>query len=309
MNKTIGILAHVDAGKTTFAEQILYHTKSIKNRGRVDHKNSFLDNHNIEKERGIRVFSEQAIFKYNSSNYFLIDTPGHVDFSTEMERAIGVMDYAIVIISGVEGIQGQTEIVWQLLRKYNIPTFFFINKMDRIGANIEAILKEISLNLTKEVCFIAEPFNKGEMSLELIEFIAEHDELLFERYLEEGYEKGLWVNSMKKMIKENKIFPCLSVSALQNIGIDSFLETLDMLTFTKYCDKEEFRGLVYKIRHNDQGNRLTYIKALSGNLKVRESIPIGTDENNICQKVSQIRLYNGSKFQAVDRVSAGELLQ
>lgn len=307
MNKTIGILAHVDAGKTTFAEQMLYHTKSIRNRGRVDYKNSFLDSHNIEKERGITVFSDQGIFNYNSSTYFLIDTPGHVDFSPEMERAIGVMDYAIVIISGVEGVQGQTEIVWQLLRKHKIPTFFFINKMDRIGANIEAILEEISLNLTKEVCFITESFNKGEMSLELIEFIAERDEALFEKYLEEGYEKDLWLNSMKKMIKENKIFPCLSGSALQDAGIDSFLEKLDMLTFTEYCDEEEFSGLVYKIRHDEQGNRLTYIKALSGNLRVRESIPLGTDENNICEKVSQIRLYNGSRFQAVDRVSAGEL--
>ncbi len=307
MNKTIGILAHVDAGKTTFAEQVLYHTKSIKNRGRVDHKNSFLDSHNIEKERGITVFSDQGIFNYNSSTYFLIDTPGHADFSTEMERAIGVMDYAIVIISGVEGIQGQTEIVWQLLRKHKIPTLFFINKIDRIGANIEAILEEISLNLTKEVCFVTESFNKGEMSLELIEFIAERDETLFEKYLEEGYEKDLWLNSMKRMIKENKIFPCLSGSALQDIGIESFLETLDMLTFTEYRDEEGFSGLVYKIRHDEQGNRLTYIKALSGNLKVRESISIGTDENSIYEKASQIRLYNGSKFETVDRVSAGEL--
>lgn len=298
MNKSIGILAHVDAGKTTFAEQILYHTKSIRNRGRVDYKNSFLDSHNIEKERGITVFSDQAIFDYNSSTYYLIDTPGHADFSPEMERAIKIMDYAIVIISGVEGIQGQTEIVWQLLRKHGIPTFFFINKMDRTGANAEAVLKEISLNLTKDVCFITESFNRGEISSEIIEFIAERDEILFEKYLENNYEKDQWINSMKNMIKENKIFPCLSGSALMDIGIESFLETLDLLTFTEYSDKEEFSGLIYKIRHDEQGNRLTFIKALSGTLKVREEIP---------EKVNQIRVYNGSKFKAVDKVSAGDI--
>jgi ribosomal protection tetracycline resistance protein len=303
MNKTIGILAHVDAGKTTFAEQILYHTNSIKNRGRVDHKNSFLDSHNIEKERGITVFSDQAVFDYNSSTYYLIDTPGHVDFSSEMERAIKAMDYAVVIISGAEGVQGQTEIVWELLRKYEVPTFFFINKTDRIGANIQAVLEEIRLNFTKEVCYITDSFNDGEMNLELIEFIAERDDILFEKYLEEGYKKGIWLTCMKKMIKENKIFPCLSGSALQDIGIDSFLKKLDILTYTKYCDEEQFSGQVYKIRHDEQGNRLTYIKALSGTLKVREEVAI----DNIYEKVSQIRIYNGNKFKTVDKVFAGEL--
>jgi ribosomal protection tetracycline resistance protein len=303
MNKTIGILAHVDAGKTTFAEQILYHTNSIKNRGRVDHKNSFLDSHNIEKERGITVFSDQAVFDYNSSTYYLIDTPGHVDFSSEMERAIKAMDYAVVIISGAEGVQGQTEIVWELLRKYEVPTFFFINKTDRIGANIQAVLEEIRLNFTKEVCYITDSFNDGEMNLELIEFIAERDDILFEKYLEEGYKKGIWLTCMKKMIKENKIFPCLSGSALQDIGIDSFLKNLDILTYTKYCDEEQFSGQVYKIRHDEQGNRLTYIKALSGTLKVREEVAI----DNIYEKVSQIRIYNGHKFKTVDKVFAGEL--
>lgn len=307
MNKTIGILAHVDAGKTTFAEQILYHTKSIRNRGRVDHKNSFLDSHNIEKERGITVFSDQGIFEYNSSTYYLIDTPGHADFSPEMERAIQIMDYAVVIISGVEGVQGQTEIVWQLLRKHSVPTFFFINKIDRTSANVEAVLEEIRLNLTKDICFITDSFNNGEMSSELTEFIAEQDEELFEKYIEEGYEKDLWLSSMKKMVKENKIFPCLSGSALQDIGIESFLEKLHLLTFTEYCDEKEFSGLVYKIRHDEQGARLTYIKALSGTLKVREEISIGNDEDSTYEKVSQIRIYNGNKFKAVDKVSAGEL--
>ena len=307
MNKTIGILAHVDAGKTTFAEQILYYTKSIKNRGRVDHKNSFLDSHSIEKDRGITVFSDQGVFSYNDSNYYLIDTPGHVDFSPEMERSIGVMDYAIVIISGVEGIQGHTETVWQLLRKHNVPTFFFINKIDRDLANAENVLEEIRSTLSKDVCFITESFQNGEMSSELIEFIAERDELLFEKYLEQGYEKYLWLNSMKRMVKDNRIFPCLSGSALQDIGIDSFLEKLDMLTYTEYSDEGEFSGKVYKIRYDEQGNRVTYIKALSGALKVRDEINLGSNENILCEKISQIRVYNGSKFKTLDKVSAGEI--
>ena len=307
MNKTIGILAHVDAGKTTFAEQILYHTKSIRNKGRVDHKNSFLDSHSIEQERGITVFADQGVFSYNDSKYYLIDTPGHVDFSPEMERAIQVMDYAIVIISGVEGIQGHTETVWQLLRKHNVPTFFFINKIDRTGANVEGVLEEIRINLTKDICFVTEPFENGEMNEELIEFIAEQDEMLFERYIELGYDKDLWLHSMKKMIKENMIFPCFSGSALQDIGINSFLEKLDMLTYTEYCDKGSFSGRVYKIRYDEQGNRVTYIKALSGTLKVREEIALGDSEDSLCEKISQIRIYNGSKFKAVDTVLSGEL--
>jgi len=194
MNKTIGILAHVDAGKTSFAEQLLYHTQSIKQRGRVDHKDAFLDSHDIEKERGITVFSDQAVMTYKDSNYYLIDTPGHVDFSSEMERSIQVMDYAIVIISGVEGIEGHTETVWQLLRKYRVPTFFFINKVDRVGANVEAVLEEIRLNLTDNVCDITELFDKGKMKEGLIEFIAERDEILLERYMNEVYDEDLWIS-------------------------------------------------------------------------------------------------------------------
>ena len=139
MYKTIGILAHVDAGKTTFSEQLLYHTKSIKQRGRVDHKDAFLDSHTIEKERGITVFADQASISYNGSTYYIIDTPGHVDFSPEMERAIQVMDYAVIIISASDGVEGHTETVWQLLRKHQVPTFFFINKTDREGTNIESV--------------------------------------------------------------------------------------------------------------------------------------------------------------------------
>ncbi|AUM95901.1 MULTISPECIES: GTP-binding protein [Clostridium] len=307
MHKTIGILAHVDAGKTTFAEQILYHTKSIKNRGRVDHKNSFLDNHKIEKERGITVFSEQGTFNYKDSTYYLIDTPGHMDFSSEMERAIQVMDYAVIIISGVEGIQGHTETVWNLLRKHNIPVLFFINKIDRVGANAENVIEDIKLNFTKKVCFIDKLLNRDELSPELIEFIAEQDEYLLEKYLEDNYEKDLWLKSMKKLIKKSELFPCFIGSALQDIGIEDFLENLHVLTYTQYNEEEKFSGRVYKIRHDEQNNRLTYIKALSGSLKVKEEIALPNIENDFCEKVNEIRIYNGDKYINVDKAEAGQI--
>lgn len=307
MHKTIGILAHVDAGKTTFAEQILYHTKSIKNRGRVDHKNSFLDNHKIEKERGITVFSEQGTFNYKDSTYYLIDTPGHMDFSSEMERAIQVMDYAVIIISGVEGIQGHTETVWNLLRKHNIPVLFFINKIDRVGANAENVIEDIKLNFTKKALLIDKPLNSDELSPELIEFIAEQDEYLLEKYLEDNYEKDLWLKSMKKLIKKNELFPCFIGSALQDIGIEDFLENLHVLTYTEYNEEEKFSGRVYKIRHDEQNNRLTYIKALSGSLKVKEEIALPNIENDFCEKVNEIRIYNGDKYINVDKAEAGQI--
>lgn len=304
MKKTIGILAHVDAGKTTFSEQILYHTKSIRNRGRVDHKNSFLDTHDIEKERGITVFSEQATFQIGSSTYYLIDTPGHIDFSTEMERALSILDYAILLISGVEGIQGHTETLWNLLRKYNIPTFIFINKMDRTGSDLERVLEEVNENLANDICHIDSIHG---MSEELIEFISERNEDLLERYFNGDYEEEIWINELKELIKENKIFPCLSGSALQDEGIDNFLNIFNELTYTNYDEEEEFSGRVHKIRYDNNGTRITFIKAISGNLKVRDEITYGMLDEEITEKVSSIRLYNGNKFSTVEKISAGDV--
>jgi ribosomal protection tetracycline resistance protein len=307
MNKTIGLLAHVDAGKTTFAEQLLYHTNSIRQRGRVDHKDAFLDSHDIERQRGITIFADQAVMCYKDSNYFLIDTPGHVDFCAEMERSIQVMDYAIIIVSAVEGIEAHTETVWHLLRKYKVPTFFFINKTDRTGADAKAVLEEIGLNLTENICDITEAFDGCEMKDELIEFIAERDEALLEKYMENAYDRDLWLKTMKAMIKENKIFPCASGSALQDINIISFLDKLDTLTFTDYDPNGPLSGRVYKIRHDNSGARVTYIKALSGSLKVRDELCFDDEENTVREKITQIRIYNGSKFRTIDEVRAGEL--
>lgn len=304
MKKTIGILAHVDAGKTTFSEQLLYHTNSIRNRGRVDHKNSFLDSHNIEKERGITIFSDQAIFEIGDSKYYLIDTPGHIDFSSEMERALSILDYAILVISAVEGIQGHTYTIWSLLKKYNVPTFFFINKLDRTGANLEKVLEEIREDLTSDICYINKLNNLEE---ELIEFISERDDNLLERYLNGDYNEMEWIYNLKKLIKERKIYPCLSGSALQDDGIEEFINIFNQLSFSEYKENDNFSGRVYKIKHDNNGTRLTFIKILKGSLKVRDELSYGKG-NEISEKISSIRIYNGSKFSTVDKAIAGDLV-
>lgn len=306
MNKTIGILAHVDAGKTTFAEGLLYHTNTIKKRGRVDHKNSYLDNHEIEKERGITVFSDQAVMKYKGDTYYLIDTPGHVDFSPEMERSIMVMDYAIIIVSAVEGVQGHTETVWQLLKKHKIPSFFFINKIDRIGADVDRVLEEIRINLMGDICYIPGSLDE-DLHERVIEFMAERDEELLELYMEGKYHKGLWINHMKRMIKENNICICISGSALQDKGTLEFLDNLHKLTETNY-NNQGFKGRIYKIVYEKKGIKITFMKILEGSIKVRDEIIYKYGEDEIKEKVTEIRIYNGLKYETVDNASAGQLI-
>ena len=307
MKKTIGILAHVDCGKTTFCEQLLYHTNAIRKRGRVDNKDTFLDNHEIEKQRGITIFSEQAIFKYKDSDYYLIDTPGHIDFSPDMERAISIMDYAVVIISAIEKVQSHTKTVFRLLKKNNVPTIFFVNKMDREGANIEDVINDIKSSLSEDIINISDNLNiesKDILSEELIEFIAERDDNLFEKYLEEDYDENLWINSMKQMVKESRIYPLMYGSALQDIKIDDFIKNLDYLTYTNYENNEAFIGKVYKIKYDENKKRTTYIKALQGTLKVKEEVKYNQGNN---EKVNEIRLYNSNKYTSVNEVYAGDV--
>jgi ribosomal protection tetracycline resistance protein len=291
MKKTFGMFAHVDAGKTTLAEQLLFQTNTIRQRGRVDHQDTFLDSHDIEKQRGITVFADQAMFSFHQNDYYLIDTPGHVDFSPEMERAIQVMDFAIIIISAVEGVEGHTETVWRLLKKNRVPTFFFINKIDRVGADANRVINEIRSYLTEDVCNIF-----GE---ELIESIAERDETLLEFYMENGYEPELWQQTMIKLFRDNQLYPCATGSALQDVGVQEFFEKVDLLTETDYSPEGPFAGRVYKIRYDEKGTRITFIKALNGTLKVRDDLG--------GEKITQIRLYNGQKFKPVDQVKAGDL--
>jgi ribosomal protection tetracycline resistance protein len=306
-NKTIGMFAHVDAGKTTFAEQLLYHTHSIRERGRVDHKDAYLDSHDIERVRGITIFADQAVMSYKGSTYYLIDTPGHVDFSPEMERAVQVMDYAILIISAVEGIQGHTETVWQLLHKHKIPTFFFINKTDRVGAEVDRVIEEIRMHLTEDVCTITGNLVNGEVGEALLESMAERDEQLLENFMAGMEDQAFWLRTLQAKIRGHQLFPCASGSVLQDVGVTEFLDQLHLLTTVNYDEQALFGGRIYKIRHDNNGVRLTFIKALSGTLRVRDELCYTSRGVKICEKVTRLLIFNGSKSHAVDQVSAGDL--
>ncbi|MWC30235.1 elongation factor G [Paenibacillus sp. MMS18-CY102] len=305
---TIGMFAHVDAGKTTLAEQLLYHTRSIRERGRVDHKDAYLDSHEIERARGITVFADQAVMLYKGATYYLIDTPGHVDFSPEMERAIQVMDYAILVISAVEGVQGHTETVWQLLHKHRIPTFMFINKTDRIGADVDRVLKEIHMHLTQDACWISDRLASGEVDEALKENMAERDEQLLEMFLAGEGDSAFWLRALQEMVCGQRVVPCAMGSALQDVGVVAFMDQLHLLTMAGEADEQEpFGARVYKIRHDPSGVRLTYMKALSGTLKVRDELCYMSGDERICEKATRLLVINGSKSQPVERVSTGDL--
>ncbi|NBD25145.1 GTP-binding protein [Paenibacillus glycinis] len=304
---TIGLFAHVDAGKTTFAEQLLYHTRSIRERGRVDHKDAYLDSHDIEKARGITVFADQAVMSYEGATYYLIDTPGHVDFSPEMERAIQVMDYAIVVVSAVEGVQGHTETVWQLLRKHRVPTLFFINKTDRVGAEVDRVVGEIRLHLTADACMLTGNFANGEVGEALLESMAERDERLLDAFLAGAEDGAFWLRELQAKVRGHELFPCAYGSALQDIGVIEFLDQLHRLTTADYDEEAPFGGRAYKIRHDSNGVRLTFIKALRGTLKVRDELSYGGGDGPLHEKVTRLLVFNGSKSHAVDQVSAGDL--
>lgn len=302
MYKTIGVLAHVDAGKTTFSEQVLFHTNSIQARGRVDHQDAYLDNHELERKRGITIFAEQGRMTIGDDTYTLIDTPGHVDFSPEMERAIRVMDYAIIIISAVEGIQGHTETVWQLLRNYHVPTFFFINKIDRDGADVRAVMTQLHKDFSEHVLFVDEPLQENYVSSTIMEWLAERDEKFLDAFLNETLEHGLCMKQLQSMIKNESAFPCFTGSALKDEGIQELIAQLPLITGTHFEPEAPFQGEIFKIRH-DGHQRLTFIKALTGKLQVRDEFTFG----DLTEKVTEIRLYNGSRFETVQHVEAGEI--
>lgn len=303
MYKTIGVLAHVDAGKTTFSEQLLYHTNSIPARGRVDHQDTYLDNHAIERARGITIFAEQGRIQVGDDTYTLIDTPGHVDFSPEMERAIRVMDYAIIIVSAVEGMQGHTETVWQLLRQYKVPTFFFINKIDREGANVADVASQLQKECSENVLFIEEPLSADSFPTRVTEWLAERDEHLLELYLEQTLDATTCLEYLRSMIVNERVFPCFAGSALKDIGIKTFFEQFTLLTVTNYQVDQPFLGEVFKIRHDEHNQRITFMKALQGKLHVRDVFHFG----DVSEKVTEIRLYNGSRYQVVQEVYAGDI--
>ena len=284
----IGILAHVDAGKTTLSETILHKCKVISNLGRVDKGDSYLDNNEIEKKRGITIFSGQANVTWKDTDITIIDTPGHVDFSSEMERSLGVIDAAVLVISGTEGVQSHTETLWKLLELYGVPTFVFFNKMDRQGADIDSLMQQIKTKLSPDCIY----FSKDN-SEEIYEAVAATSEAVMEKYLEKG---NVDVKDITQAISERKIFPCHKGSALKEEGIEDFLDTL-----TTYMNKKiyakDFSARVFKITRDSKDMRLTHVKITGGSLKVKEMIGE--------EKVNEIRIYSGEKYESVPSVSAG----
>lgn len=289
----IGLLAHVDAGKTTLAESLLYHTGAIRKMGRVDHQNAFLDTYELERARGITIFSKQAGFTLGDREVVLLDTPGHVDFSAEMERTLQILDYAVLIIGGTDGVQGHVETLWRLLRQYRIPVFLFINKMDQDGADPAEILKELQSRLD-EKCI---DFTASQPQEEFMENLAMCDETVLETYLEEG---EISEKQVRELIARRKVFPCYFGSALKSQGIQEFLEGLE--TYTKVPDyPDTFGAKVYKISRDEKGSRLTHMKITGGSLKVKQVLS-GEDWE---EKADQIRIYSGAGFEAVKEVPAG----
>lgn len=303
----VGILAHVDAGKTTLSEGLLYETGSIRTLGRVDHKDAFLDTYSMERARGITIFSKQAELTMGDMEVTLLDTPGHVDFSAEMERTLQVLDYAILVINGADGVQGHTRTLWKLLKQYEIPVFLFVNKMDQMGTNREQLLLELQ-NLLSDSCL--EFTNREATTSEaFFDALAMCDESLMEAFLEQGtIEKEL----IRQAIKNRKVFPCFFGSALKLEGVDTLIQGIgDYATPPDYG--EEFGAKVYKISRDQQGNRLTHLKITGGSLKVKSLLAHKKDKeeqtanqsNENEEKINQIRIYSGSGFQAVSEVEAG----
>ena len=283
----VGILAHVDSGKTTLSEAMLYTAGKIRNLGRVDHKDAYLDTDVQERERGITIFSKQAVFTYDGMEITLLDTPGHVDFSAEMERTLQVLDYAILVINGMDGVQSHTDTLWKLLKRYEIPTFIFVNKMDMDGADKDAIFQNIRKKLDGDCV----DFSSGDRD----EQIAMADERLLDTYLDSGTVE---TEDIIEAILDRKIFPCFWGSALKLSGVQELLDAMNTyMVMPAY--NTEFGGRIFKISRDAKGERLTYMKVTGGSLKCREQIE-GTEG-----KVNQIRIYSGARYETVEEALGG----
>lgn len=297
---TIGILAHVDAGKTTLSETLLYVSGKIRTLGRVDHKNTFLDTNAIERERGITIFSKQARFSSENCYFILLDTPGHVDFSSETERTLALLDYAILVISASDGVQSHTRTLWQLLEHYGVPTFIFVNKCDLAVRMNEELEKELSTVLSP----LCVGFYENDTRSELEEKLAFVHEDFMESFVS---GEGIDDSDVSYLISRRELFPIVFGSALRMQGIEFLLSTLDKYTLSPVYDSDTFGAKVYKIMHLGS-TRLTYMKITSGTLSVRDEIKYLTEDGaRISEKVSQIRLYSGDKFEQTDSASAGEI--
>lgn len=283
-----GILAHVDAGKTTLSEAMLYAAGSLRKMGRVDNGDAFLDTYDLERARGITIFSKQAVFGLGEVEINLLDTPGHVDFAGEMERSLQVLDYAVLVISGADGVQAHTRTVWRLLKKYGIPVFIFVNKMDQNGTDRVKLLKELKEQLDENCLDFGEENSPG-----FVENTALCEESVLEYYLQNGKVETCHI---RRLVSERKIFPCYFGSALKLQGVEALLKGMEKYT-CRPAYPETFGARVFKIVRDAQGSRLTYMKITGGCLKVR--MPIGEE------KVNQIRVYSGGKYETVEEMTAG----
>lgn len=305
----VGILAHVDAGKTTLAEGLLYTCGTIRKAGRVDHGDAFLDNGDMERKRGITIFSKQARIRWKNVDITLLDTPGHVDFSAEMERTLQVLDAAVLVIDGSDGVQGDVYTLWRLLKRYEVPVFLFVNKMDQPGTERERILTELQNKLDNNIVTLEKTGNMGETAQDTeqeLEHLAMCSEALMEEYLETGM---LRTESIAVAVAQRKLFPCYFGSALKQWGIEALLDGLAVyMPEPEY--PETFGARVYKIGRDAAGNRLTYLKVTGGILRVK--MMIGNEQSSAgnetwMEKADQLRLYNGGSYETVDSVPAGEV--
>lgn len=296
----VGILAHVDSGKTTLSEGLLYQAGALRRLGRVDHQDAFLDTHELERGRGITIFSKQALLHTENAEFTLLDTPGHVDFSAEMERTLQVLDYAILVISGTDGVQSHTETLWRLLERYRIPTFLFINKMDLAGAECAWVLAQLKARLSEGCVDFAQPQTQGDEAF--FESLALCGDVLMERFLETG---TLEEELIRTAIARRWVFPCYFGSALKLQGVDELLAGLDRYTRSPAAHSE-FGARVYKIATDEQGVRLTYLKVTGGVLNVKDTLQSPFDESEPwAEKTNQLRVYSGSKYQAVETALPG----
>ena len=311
----IGILAHVDAGKTTLSEELLYLCGEIRKIGRVDHGDAFLDTYELEKERGITIFSKQALLKTENMEVTLLDTPGHVDFSAEMERTLQVLNYAILVINGMDGVQSHTMTLWRLLERYQIPTFLFVNKMDQQGTDHDALLNDLKQHLHENCVDFGRTqdtdYGMYELTPEQLENIAVCEEDILETYLETGIVED---RDIARLIIQRKIFPCYFGSALKEKGVKDFWNGVQKYT-AEPKRPTEFGAKVFKIARDEQGNRLTYMKITGGSLKVKtllssnsngQSLPGRKAEEDAWEeKADQIRLYSGAKYELTSEAEAG----
>lgn len=295
---TVGILAHVDSGKTTLAEAVLYRTGEIRTLGRVDHGSTHLDTHSLERERGITIFSSEACARINDKCYTLLDTPGHVDFSAEAERTLSVLDYAILVISGSEGVQNHTETLFRLLGNYNVPTFIFVNKMDLISADKDSVMQELSAKLDGGcVDFSAD----DEMRDEAISLL---DEAVLEKFLSDGKTDD---ETVTRLIRKRILFPVCFGSALKDIGISEFLDVFYKYTVPNVYGND-FGARVYKISHDEKNGRLTHMKITGGSIAVRSSVIYCAENGEISEKITGMKTAVGAKSENVQNASAGQIV-